>query len=89
MADTIKKILDEEGLKTFWELNKTYINDYVNSKLFVGTMAEYAVAESSGKINVGALVILTDASGSLPPTSGGTSAKLGTAVLGKMILGQA
>lgn len=57
---------------------------YVDSFLFVGSMSEYEVAWSAGKIAVGAVVIITD-SGDL---SSGTSAVLGVAVLGQMKLGQ-
>lgn len=80
---TTKKFLDEAGLKKFWELNKQYIEEYIAKKLFVGETAEYtAIAD---KLDVGALVILTDGVGE----TGGTTAKLGQAILGTMVLGQA
>ena len=75
-----KKYLDEAGLKKFWQLNKQYIEEYIAKKLFVGETAEYATI--ADKLDVGALVILTDA-------VGGTTAKLGQAILGTMVLGQA
>lgn len=88
-----KKYLDEAGLKKFWQLNKQYIEEYLASRLFVGTIADYEADKD--KLVEGALVILTDATGggapSNPdlPNTGGTTAKLGTAVLGQMKLGQA
>ena len=87
---TTKKFLDEAGLKKFWELNKQYIEEYIAKKLFVGETAEYATI--ANKLDVGALVILTDAVGGVNPdipNTGGTSAKLGQAILGTMVLGQA
>ena len=80
---TTKKFLDEAGLKKFWELNKQYIEEYIAKKLFVGETAEYVTI--ADKLDVGALVILTDGVGE----TGGTTAKLGQAVLGTMVLGQA
>ena len=87
---TTKKFLDEAGLKKFWELNKQYIEEYIAKKLFVGETAEYATI--ADKLDVGALVILTDGVGGVSPdlpNAGGTTAKLGQAVLGTMVLGQA
>ena len=87
---TTKKFLDEAGLKKFWELNKQYIEEYIAKKLFVGETAEYATI--ADKLDVGALVILTDGVGGVSPdlpNAGGTTAKLGQAILGTMVLGQA
>ena len=78
------KFLNLDGLTEYDALIKAFIN----SKIFVGTYAEYQTADVNGKIPVGALVILTD-----DATSGGessstsTSSKLGTGALGYMILG--
>lgn len=85
-----KKYLDEAGLKKFWQLNKQYIEEYLASRLFVGTVANYEVDKD--KLVEGALVILTDGIGAGSPelpNTGGTTAKLGQAILGTMVLGQA
>lgn len=87
---TTKKYLDEAGLKKFWELNKQYIEEYLASRLFVGTIADYEADKD--KLVEGALVILIDGVGGVSPdlpSAGGTTAKLGQAVLGTMLLGQA
>ena len=60
------------------------LNDTVNSKVFIGTMAEYQEAYSNGKIAEGALVIILEDG----EDAKDTIALLGTAVLGKLILGQ-
>ena len=51
-------------------------------RLFVGTQSEYEAA--MGRIPYGTIVIIEDDL----PTAAETTAKLGTAILGKMILGQ-
>lgn len=78
-------------------LNDLATNDYVDKKIFYGTWDEY----NSAEIGVGTLVIILDENeigGNPGGDSGGsgsgdmsgteTTAKLGTAVLGKMKLGQ-
>lgn len=64
--------------------SKEYVDEKSDSKVFVGTLTEYQEAYAAGKIAVGALVIIME-------EGEGTNdaiALLGTAVLGKMILGQ-
>lgn len=78
----------------------TLIKAFINGKIFVGTKEEYDEAYADNRIAIGALVILTDdenSSGSGGSGSGGsgdnteetisTTAVLGEAVLGYMILG--
>ena len=62
----------------------------MQSKLFIGTYAEYEIAYAAGAIALGALVVITDdqtSSDEDEDASSSTSAVLGVAVLGKMILG--
>lgn len=62
----------------------------LESKIFVGTTDEYNTAYTNGTIQNGSIVILTDKSvGYIPgviPDDDETSAVLGVAVLGQMIL---
>lgn len=55
---------------------------------FVGTREEYETANKAGQIPSGILVIITDEEEEIPNSSA-TTAVLGTATLGSMILGQA
>lgn len=64
--------------------SKEYVDEKSDSKVFIGTLAEYQEAYAAGKIAVGALVIIMDEG----EDANDTIALLGTAVLGKMILGQ-
>jgi hypothetical protein len=63
---------------------KQTITDEIEKRVFIGTLAEYQEAYAAGKIAVGALVIIMDEG----EDANDTIALLGTAVLGKMILGQ-
>ena len=65
----------------------TEAKNYTDTKFFVGTYSEYQTAYSENKIAVGALVVIIDDE-NVPEDSGATSAQLGKAVLGYMILGQ-
>lgn len=61
------------------------IKAFINSQIFIGTYEEYETAYANGKIPINALVVITD-----DETSGGgsdTTAALGYAILGQMILG--
>lgn len=60
------------------------VADDFEGKLFVGTQSEYDAAYAEGKVKVGALVIILDGSESVNDTI----ALLGTAVIGRMILGK-
>ena len=76
-----KEFLSIDGLALYDSL----IKEFINSQLFIGTRAEYEAANAKGEIPVNALVIITD-----DETLGGaTTAVLGKAILGQMILGQA
>lgn len=66
---------------------KPYVDEVLQSRVFVGTQEEYDTAYAEGKIAMGALVIILD--GSETEEGGATiSALLGTAILGQMLLGQ-
>lgn len=78
------KYLGEVGLTELWNL----MTAYVDGKLFIGTREEYEANVS--KIQVGAVVIITDESDvERPPVEENAStAILGAALLGSLILGQ-
>lgn len=63
---------------------KQTITDEIEKRVFIGTLAEYQEVYAAGKIAVGALVIIMEEG----EDSNDAIALLGTAVLGKMILGQ-
>lgn len=59
---------------------------------FVGTLSQYNAANQAGVIPIGSVVVITDSTTpDIPdtPSTDATTAKLGTAKLGSMILGQA
>lgn len=74
------EFLDPAGLALYDSLIKAFIN----SKIFIGTDAEYQVACANNQIPINTLVIITD-----DETLAGSasSSKLGEGVLGQMILG--
>ena len=78
------KYLGEAGLAELWDLMATY----VDGKMWIGTREEYEAAAST--IKVGTMVIITDESDVIEPEVevNSTSATLGIALLGSMILGQ-
>lgn len=73
------KDLDAENKIT--EINEQLKN--LESRLFIGTRAQYDIANAENLIPLNTLVILTDELDGLDIT-----AKLGIAILGSMILGQ-
>ena len=82
------KYLNLDGLTEYDALIKAFIN----SKIFIGTYEQYETANANGQVPIGALVIITDdATGG--GSSGGesdstsTTAILGQAIIGLMILG--
>ena len=75
------KYLGEVGLAELWNLMVAHMDE----RLFVGTRAEYEAAASS--IPEGALVVITDDNDVVPPSVDATTAIIGVAQLGKMILG--
>lgn len=78
------KYLGEAGLAELWNL----MSAYVDGKMWIGTREEYEAAAST--IKVGTMVIITDESDVIEPEVevNSTSATLGIALLGSMILGQ-
>lgn len=91
------KYLGTVGLAELWDL----MIAQMDSRLFIGTRAEYEA--NINNIPVGAIVVITDESDVVrppveekpvippaeeEPSVSLTAAKLGTALLGKMILGQ-
>lgn len=71
-------------LKFFTDESKAD-KEYVDSKIFIGTKAEYETANAAGTIAIGTLVCITDDDDEV--MSSATTAMLGTAILGTMILG--
>lgn len=78
------KYLGEAGLAELWDL----MTAYVDGRIWIGTREEYEAAAST--IKVGTMVIITDESDVIEPEVevNSTSATLGIALLGSMILGQ-
>lgn len=62
-----------------------YNNKYYGNGFFIGTKSEYYEAYKSGRIVNGTIVIIIEEE---KPTDSGELAILGTAILGKMILGK-
>ena len=89
--------LDEAALETATNNKLTELEadilDILNEKvqvtgIWVGTKAEYDTLNAEDKIAAGTVVIITDDNGTTTDATVATTAKLGTAVLGTMILGQ-
>lgn len=80
--------LNEETVKTINGISLVGQGDIkipdMSKKIFIGTLSEYNIAKESGKIDVGALVIILEEG----ENSNDSIALLGTAILGKMLLGQ-
>jgi hypothetical protein len=80
--------LNEETVKTINGISLAGQGDIkipdMSKKIFIGTLSEYNIAKESGKIDVGALVIILEEG----ENSNDSIALLGTAILGKMLLGQ-
>ena len=80
--------LNEETVKTINGVSLVGQGDIkipdMSKKIFIGTLSEYNIAKESGKIDVGALVIILEEG----ENSNDVISLLGTAVLGKLILGQ-
>lgn len=74
-------------------VEKTYVDEkitetvqYCDSKVFIGTQEEYDIACTEGKVAVGALVIILDEN---EANSDATTAMLGKAIIGTLLLGRA
>lgn len=65
-------------------VSQAQLNHTINSRVFVGTRTEYDTAYAAGSVGTGALVIILDENEVETST---VTALLGTAVLGKMLLG--
>lgn len=76
--------MGEVGLAELWNL----MTAYVDGRIFIGTRAEYEA--NSSNIAIGTMVIITDESDVIipPVEDNSTTAILGTALLGAMILGE-
>ena len=78
---------ESQTIDTF--ITKEAIERYINSRLFVGTQTEYDDAWDAKQIAVGAVVIiLEDPINNDTPESGATTAVLGKAKLGQLVLGR-
>lgn len=78
------KYLGEAGLAELWDL----MTAYADNKIWIGTREEYeSIADT---IKLGTIVIITNESDVIEPEVevNSTSATLGIALLGSMILGQ-
>ena len=80
----MNKIVDIDILKYYNEKVNQRIDN--SNKVFVGTQSEYNTAYSEGRISIGTLVIILDENESTG-SDVSVSSLLGTAILGKMILG--
>lgn len=72
---------ESQTIDTF--ITKEAIERYINSRLFVGTQTEYDDAWDAKQIAVGAVVIILE-----DPINNDTTAVLGKAVLGQLVLGR-
>lgn len=80
------KIVTYDGLKYYHDKVSNYIDEKIQNEkgVFIGTQEDYNTANSAGKIKTGSLVIILDPNELEEST---VTALLGTAILGKMILG--
>jgi hypothetical protein len=90
--------LEEKGYLTSHQdishlAEKTYVDEKItetvqhcDSKVFIGTQEEYDIACAEGKVAVGALVIILDEN---EANSDATTAMLGKAIIGTLLLGRA
>jgi hypothetical protein len=91
-ANPVQNKVVNDGLSITLDTAKGYTDTKVASMVFIGTYAEYQTAYANGQIPVNSFVILTDEE-SGGGSSGGnestdsTTAMLGYAVLGQMVLG--
>lgn len=73
------------------DTSKEYTDTKIASMVFIGTYAEYQTAYADGQIPINAFVILTDdefsGGNGGGENTGSTTAMLGYAVLGQMVLG--
>ena len=58
----------------------------ISARVFIGTQEEYDIAYAEGKVAVGALVIILDEN---ETNSDATTAMLGKAIIGTLLLGRA
>lgn len=65
------------------------IKEFINGQFFIGTYEEYEIAYANNKIPINALVIITDEKIDIEdkPDIPSTTAVLGYAILGQMVLG--
>lgn len=58
MSKELLKFVDINGLTTYWNNNKEYVQTKFRKKIFVGTEEEYRLVESY--LEEGALVVILD-----------------------------
>lgn len=73
---------ETQSIDTF--ITKDAIEKNINSKVFIGTQEQYDEAYSNGNISIGALVIILDET-----ELNNTSAEIGKAIIGTLLLGKA
>ena len=85
IEESIQNIIDNYApLSSVYTKQEVYTKKEVDSKFFIGTQAQYdSFIESGNSLQAGALVIILDDE----ELESDTIALLGTAILGKMILG--
>lgn len=74
---------ETQSIDTF--ITKDAVEKHINSKVFIGTLEQYNEANSNGSISIGALVIILDEN---EINGSNTSAELGQAIIGTLLLGK-
>lgn len=85
-ATALQEVPEEYVTETELEKKITETVQYCDSKVFIGTQEEYNIAYAEGKVAVGALVIILDEN---EVNSDATTAMLGKAIIGTLLLGRA
>lgn len=84
-ATALQEVPEEYVTETELEKKITETVQHCDSKVFIGTQEEYNTAYAEGKVAVGALVIILDEN----EANGDTTAMLGKAIIGTLLLGRA
>lgn len=80
-----RRYVSKDNLLMYDALFKIFMQESLDSKLFVGTRSAYNMAYEEGKIQNGTLIVITEEDDIIDENL--TTAILGSAILGKMILG--
>lgn len=80
-----RRYVSKDNLLMYDALFKIFMQESLDNKVFVGTRTAYNTAYEEGKIQNGALIIITEEDDITDDNL--TTAILGSAILGKMILG--